>query len=179
MDKLEKVEKLREKTGVSYADAKDALEANEYDMLDAIVYLEKAGKINDQQSARYETHKEAADSTTEDFAKAQQEYEKSVNSSSIGDVLNKFFDWCGKVLKKSVENSFIIHHKERQVIKVPVLILALALIFAFWVTVPLLVLGLFCNCRYHFEGIDSVTININEMCDKAADSVDEAKDTKK
>lgn len=179
MDKLEKVEKLREKTGVSYEEAKEALEANEYDMLDAIVFLEKAGKIHDQQSARYETHKNDNDSTAQDFAKAQQEYEKSVKTSSIGDVLNKFFDWCGRVLKKSLETSFIIHHKERQVIKAPVLVLALALIFAFWITVPLLIIGLFCECRYHFEGIDSVTFDINEMCDKAADHVDEVKDSTK
>ena len=34
MDNLEKVEKLREKTGVSYEEAKEALEANNYDVLD-------------------------------------------------------------------------------------------------------------------------------------------------
>ena len=45
MDQLEKVEKLREKTGVSYEDAKNALEACGYDLLDAIVYLEKLGKV--------------------------------------------------------------------------------------------------------------------------------------
>ena len=45
MDQLEKVEKIREKTGVSYEDAKSALEACNYDLLDAIVYLEKLGKI--------------------------------------------------------------------------------------------------------------------------------------
>ena len=38
MDQLEKVEKIREKTGVSYEDAKDALEACNYDLLGAIVY---------------------------------------------------------------------------------------------------------------------------------------------
>ena len=32
MDQLEKVEKIREKTGVSYEDAKSALEACNYDL---------------------------------------------------------------------------------------------------------------------------------------------------
>ena len=45
MDKLEKVEKLRAKTGVSYEDAKNALEACDYDLLDAIIYLEKLDKV--------------------------------------------------------------------------------------------------------------------------------------
>ena len=46
MDQLEKVEKIREKTGVSYEDAKSALEACNYDLLDAIVYLEKLSCSN-------------------------------------------------------------------------------------------------------------------------------------
>ena len=41
MEYLEMVETLREKTGVSYEDARNALEAADYNMLDAIVYLEQ------------------------------------------------------------------------------------------------------------------------------------------
>ena len=40
MEQFEKVEKLREKTGVSYEDAKKALEEHDWDMLEAIVALE-------------------------------------------------------------------------------------------------------------------------------------------
>ena len=43
MDHLEMVEKLAQKAGVSYEDAKMALEACGWDMLDALVYLEKLG----------------------------------------------------------------------------------------------------------------------------------------
>ena len=45
MELLEKVEKIREKTGVSYEEAKAALEACGEDVLDALVYLENQGKI--------------------------------------------------------------------------------------------------------------------------------------
>ena len=55
MDQLEKVEKIREKTGVSYEDAKSALEACNYDLLDAIVYLEKLGKIKAPEVGTYTT----------------------------------------------------------------------------------------------------------------------------
>jgi hypothetical protein len=41
---MEMVEKLRERAGVSYEDAKAALDASGGDMLDAIIYLEKQGK---------------------------------------------------------------------------------------------------------------------------------------
>ena len=45
MEQLEKVERLREKTGCTYEEAKAALEASNWDMLDAIVYLENQGKM--------------------------------------------------------------------------------------------------------------------------------------
>ena len=42
MDRFELVEKLVKSTGVSYADAKAALEASGWDLLDAAVWLEKS-----------------------------------------------------------------------------------------------------------------------------------------
>lgn len=40
MDNFEKVEKLREKANVSYEEAKQALENCNWDILDAMIYLE-------------------------------------------------------------------------------------------------------------------------------------------
>ena len=49
MDNFEKVEKLREKAGVSYEEAKTALEQCNYDLLDAMIYLEKQGKVQNRE----------------------------------------------------------------------------------------------------------------------------------
>lgn len=46
MATLEQVEKLREKASVSFEEAKAALEACNDDLLDAIIWLEKRGKVN-------------------------------------------------------------------------------------------------------------------------------------
>lgn len=58
---LEKVDKVKERTGVSYAEAKHALEMNDGDVLEAIIYLEEL-KYTDSKSEftnrvddRYET----------------------------------------------------------------------------------------------------------------------------
>ena len=45
MDNFEKVERLREKADVTYDEAKRALEACNWDMLDALIYLETLGKV--------------------------------------------------------------------------------------------------------------------------------------
>ena len=57
MDHFEMVEKLRQKTQVSYEDAKSALEACDWDLLDALVYLEQQGKLQNEHKASYSTKK--------------------------------------------------------------------------------------------------------------------------
>lgn len=173
MDNLEKVEKLREKAGVTYEEAKQALEACEYDVLDALIYLEKLGKVKAPETGSYTTGGEQKTST--EFEQAQQVYTNDCNKATFGQMMDRFFKWCGKVIKKSVDSSFVVERRGQVMINVPVLVLVIALILAFWVVIPLLVVGLFCDCRYHFEGIGDITVNINNACDKAADSVDSLK----
>ena len=59
----------------------------------------------------------------------------------------------------------------------PVTVLVLFLFFAFWVVVPLLIVGLFFNMRYQFVGpnMHSVDIDINKAMDAAADATDNIK----
>ncbi|MBO5256257.1 MAG: UBA/TS-N domain protein, partial [Clostridia bacterium] len=46
MEHIEMVERLHEKANISYTDAKDALERSGWDMLEALVLLEREGKID-------------------------------------------------------------------------------------------------------------------------------------
>ena len=55
MDIFEKVEKLVEKAGVSYEDAKAALDKAEGDLLDAMILLEKEGKAKAPEQSSYST----------------------------------------------------------------------------------------------------------------------------
>ena len=54
MEQLEKVEKLRQRANVTYEEAKQALEACNWDLLDAMVYLEKQGKVKEPGSLTVE-----------------------------------------------------------------------------------------------------------------------------
>ena len=45
MEHIEMVEKLMSKANVSYAEAKQALENNNWDMLDALIDLERQGQV--------------------------------------------------------------------------------------------------------------------------------------
>ena len=173
MDKLEKAEKVIEKTGVSFEEARRALEANNYDVLDAIVYLECLGKSSGG-AASYTTAGDAAGASDE-MAQAQDDYERASKSPDFGNVFERFWAWCRKVLRASVDTSFVVERDEKKVVAMPTLVLLLLAVLAFWVVIPLLVVGLFFNFKYRFEGIDAVTIDVNELADKASEVAENLK----
>ena len=105
------------------------IEANNYDVLDAIIYLEKKGKVKAPEVTDYTT--EQAQQTSTEFEQAQQEYTRDCNKKTFGQMMDQFFSWCGRLLKKSVDSKFIIERRGSTMVNVPVLVLILAIIFAF------------------------------------------------
>ena len=81
-----------------------------------------------------------------------------------------------KLINCGNRNHFEVFRKEALVLELPVTALALLLIFAFWVCVPLLVIGLFFGCRYRFSGEDLGRESINKAMDKAAEAADRVKE---
>lgn len=173
METFELIEALRKKANVSFEDAKEAMEACDYNMLDAMVYLEKQGKVNEGSTASYTTS--SGTETSQEFEQAQKSYEDSCQRTTLGEMLNKFGKWCGRVLQKSLEIDFCVTKNEKLLLKVPVLVLVLALLIAFWLLAILLVVGLFCGCKYYFQGMDTATINLNQICEQASETCENIK----
>ena len=170
MEQFEKVEKLREKANVSYEEAKEALEANDWDILDAMVYLEKLGKVDGPKATSYTTNDEDNSSTQNNSTSY------SSNDTSFGEIIGKFFSWCGKVIKKGNENSFQIERNNEHPVFIPVTIFVLFVLFIFWVTIPLLVIGLFFGFKYSFRGPDVDRKPVNDFMDKASETAENIKD---
>ena len=59
---------------------------------------------------------------------------------------------------------------DAQLLDIPVTALAVLMLCAFWVCVPLLVVGLFAGCRYSFSGKELDRENLNRALDKVADA---------
>lgn len=171
MELFEKVEKIREKTGVSYEDAKAALEASGGDMLDAVVLLENQGKIKGPAQRTYSTKQEDSCRDIQEAARVYEETQKD----GFGGVMKKFVRWCGKMIRKGCENFFIVSRNGEEIITVPVLLLVVLLFFAFWIIVPLLAAGLFFGFRYAFKGEITRAVDVNMACDKAAEAAENVK----
>ena len=169
MELLEKVEKIKEKTGVSYQDAKTALEAAGGDMLDALVYLENQGKAKKPEVDVYSTKAESS----QEFKEAAKKHEDSAKET-FGDHMKKFFAWCRKWIKKGCENFFIISRHDEEVITMPVLVLIL-LMLAFAIVLPLMIVGLFFGFKYSFRGEIAQSVDVNTACEKASEAAENIK----
>ena len=174
MSKLEKAQIVHDKTGASFEESREALEACDYDVLDAIVWLERRGKAQ-AQTTSYTTTVTEEDITATEMSQAQSDYERATKDSGFTKALNSILDFIKRALRKSIDVSFVAERKGEQVLSMPVLLLVLLLIFAFWIVLPLLIVGLFFNFRYHFDGIGSVTVNINDVMDKASNGAESLK----
>lgn len=169
MATLEQVERLREKANVSFEEAKEALDATGGDLLDAIIYLEKQGKVPPPPGGgSYSSYEKEEKSGTNESSN-ETKYE------SFGEVLKKIGRLCVKLIKKGNSNYFEAEKEGNAVITFPVTVLVLLLLFMFWIVVPLLIIGLFFGYRYRFRGDELGRETINRVMDSASNTAEEIK----
>lgn len=160
---LEQVERLREKAGVSYARAKEALEYSGGNLLDALIYLEEQGAIPRPEGAYYSTRSETPPPAQEVLIVAQEAQGKRREPQGK----TNFFRRARYLL---LDNELEIWRRDKPVTSLPVLILIILVCVGFYVVVPALVLGLFFGFRYRFSGPDLEREGINSVMDNVADT---------
>lgn len=162
MTHYEMAEKLSEKMGVTLEQATAALEASEWEMLDAALMLEK--ELGQTRQAAYTTEAEAP----EDKEEKTRGRGRNV-ARNLGGLLRD-------ALNLGNRNRFEVRKGDDVVLELPVTVLVLLLIFAFWVCIPLLVIGLFANYRYTFSGAELGRDSVNNAMGKAAEAVEKVKE---
>jgi hypothetical protein len=156
MDHFEMVEKLREKANVSYEEAKAALEAADWNLLDALVLLENQGKVVSG-TTDYSTKSESwHDEHTRDHHRRHAE-----NAGRIGRQVASGINRMGRYF-------VVFTRKGETMFELPLLVLLLMLVFGFWITVPLLIVGLFFGFKYTLKGAEGVEA-VNRVMDKASE----------
>ena len=174
MATLDQVEKLRERANVSYDEAKAALDAVNGDLLEALIYLEKQGKVRPPEGNGYYSSEAAGADSGKGIGYHSPDREQS-GGESFGSLLRRFGRFCLKVLRKGNENTFEVLKDGEVKASFPVTVLVLLLIFTFWVTLPLLVIGLFFGLRYRFQGPDLGGNAVNGAMDNVANATDDFK----
>lgn len=146
MDRMEMVEQLKGKTGVSYSDAKEALEKSDWDMLGATILLENEGKIE----------KDSA-SASSSGAESDEKYDAVVATASgkndrAGKLADDAKEFLNKLFRLLCKNFLIVRRKNEIVVKLPLLVLAILCWLCVRAILTMLLLGLFIGCGYCVEG---------------------------
>ncbi len=170
MATLEQVEKLRAKANVSYDEAKEALDASNDDMLDAIIYLEKQGKVHAPSGGGYYSSERSTNQNEYSNTQKSSEYSKDTSAGeTFGEMVKRFILFCAKLIKKGCINNFEVLKGNECKASIPVIVLVLLILFAFWLTIPLIIIGFFFGLHYRFRGPDIVEKNpVNDAMNNAA-----------
>ncbi len=147
MDKIEIVDKLRIKGNITYEEAKAALEINNWDILDAMVYLEELGRVKKPSVSIFYTNEDRESSTS--YSETINGDEGRAYSSDEGkNNFNGFFEGVIKVIDTG-NNIFIEIIKTGTVLlKVPLTVVVLLLFFGFGIIIPLMVVALFFDIEF-------------------------------
>jgi len=173
MTELEKAEKLHEKTGVSYAEAKEALDNSGGNLLDALIYLENQGKADAPPGGGFFSEISVPVDNQQSSQHSGKDHENS--NESFSDLMSRFGRFLLKVLHKGSTNFLEARKGDEHLFSCPVIVLVVLLIFFFWITLPVLVITLFFGIRYRFSGPDLGRDSVNNVMNSASDVVDDVK----
>ncbi|MBI9012778.1 MAG: DUF4342 domain-containing protein [Clostridiales bacterium] len=152
---LEKIDSLRERANVSYAEAKEALEKSGGNMIDAIISLEGENKTVYDRAKREQSREK-------DYVRMQEKKEKYKTNA------DDFVESSKKLLNSLNETRVIMYNKDRVVFDVSLTITLIAAVFAFPVTVAIFVIGLLTGNKYKIVRKDKKDDLVNSVLDKAA-----------
>ena len=162
MTHYEMAEKLADRMGVTLEEATAALEASDWELLDAALLLEKERGAAQQEA--WTSKEEPAEEKTEKSGHRGRFVVKG-----LGELIRDIFNLGNR-------NRFEVRRNDQLLLEMPVTVLVLLLIFAFWVCIPLLVIGLFAGCRYAFSGAELGRESVNNAMDKAAEVAEKVKE---
>ena len=78
------------------------------------------------------------------------------------------------LLRHCTVNQFEVWRNGELMTALPVLVLILLVVLAYWISLPLLVIGLLFGCRYRFSGPDLDKNKVGETVNRVSDSVRDA-----
>jgi hypothetical protein len=195
MNDLDKVVQLVDKAGCTYADAKDALEKSEWNLLDAIILLEQEGKAakssasckaaEPQDAPKSGSYEEPEVISAEDAEHIKPEEFKQEKRGSYGkgnfgddarhytrqatDATKGFFAKAKAALTQNYMT--VLGRSGNQILHLPLWVMLILLLCWFWGVMVLALVMMVFGCRFHFEGRDFGRININDTFDRASQKV--------
>lgn len=169
MERNEMIESLMRKAHVSKEEAEEVLEKCSWDLLDAIVYLERNGKVENNDTMTIIEVKEEEQKKEDKNKRSEESY------GGIGEIIGRMFKFIGKFISKGNKNYFEIKKNNEKPIRISLTISILLLIFFMPPTLILLVIGLFCGYKYSISGPNIKYDGVNDVFEEISKSADTIK----
>lgn len=161
MERMEMAEKLAQRANLTIEEARDVLERNNWDMLDAMVELERAGKISG--GAQASTKKEEPEYMTVVPTVAGQEETKARRMRTR----QRIRENLKKILHIMVDNKFVVNNKDGEVSRMPLIVPVICALANVVLTAIVLIAGMAFGLRYTLEGEELGTQTVNDGMAKA------------
>ena len=162
MEMIEKVERLRERADVTYEEAKAALLEADGDLLDAMVILERMGKVRGPARSSYSTEYEEQ----KDYIRVRDKVEQQKKSApSFSHTVGRLFRTFFSFIRHTV---FLVTKEDDIIFTMPTWVLVLLLLFFWEAIVPVMILALFFKVNYSFDGAQNVK-RANDILGKAGE----------
>lgn len=151
MERNQMVEMIMSKLSVRREVATDALERSNWDVVDAILYLERKEKG------------ESSDLVIIDVKAKEEKKSNEESFGGVGEIVGRMFKFAGRTLKKANSSYFEIRKENKKPIRMTLTMLALALIFLSIPSIVLLLIGLFAGYKYSISGFSSNYDGVNDI----------------
>ena len=175
MDHYDMAVKLSDRANVTVADAKEALDQCNWDMLEAIVLLEEQGKTAARSAAHSTESGECARRACEeqsDREEAHHQQEKT-HRERAAKRKEKFRETEGRCRRFFCDNRLIMDDKQgKELFSVPIWIPAVVLIAWFWAVLIVFAVCLLLGCRFRFSGPNLGKKSVNDVMDKMGNTAD-------
>ena len=168
MEMIEKVERLREKANVSYEEAREVLEETGGDLLDAMVLLERRGRVREPGTSTFSTEYEEQS----DYVKVRDKVEEQENAAPS---FKKSVKRLVRALITFIRSTFFqVNRGEENLITVPTILFVILLFFFWEILAPAMIIALFFGIRYSFDG-EGGADTANSILHKAGDFAQDVK----
>ena len=159
MNKNELIDKLMKKVNISYEKARDALENNNWDILDAVVYLEDMGSIEAPKNKIF--YSNSNEYTDGNNVEAENSFEIDDSKKDSDD--KTFFYWLFENICRAIDicnNIWLtVRKKNKLLFKLPLTVIILLLFFSSGGIIPLAIIGAFFEFKFELY---SKKINMNK-----------------
>jgi hypothetical protein len=178
MESHKLVDKLKNEANISYEEAKTALEETNWDILEAFVYLEEKGEIQKPSVSIFYTNEYKENNENSQII-VNNNQEKKYNKAKRDNTFEGIFVKVCKIIDTGNNIFFEMKRENRIFLRIPITVVILLLIFAFWLVIPLYIAGLFIDIEFSLSG-KSIEINkINNALRAISVNIKKVKDKRK